>query len=690
MYRISLILILLFSQILNAQIKNVTVSTPGTLSNLITTAEKTSISTLTVNGSIDVRDILFIRDNIRNVATLNLSNASIKAYSGTDGTYPGILQSYAANALPDYAFYNPYKYTYKSSLVTIYLPVSLVSIGKQAFYFCWNLEGTLTLPSSLNAIGSLAFYGCYALSTFSIARTNTRYSTNNGVLYNKNADTLLLCPNAKTGDLILPSTVTHIYGSSFENCYNLTSVTLPSSLLSIGKYAFANCSGISGTLTLPSNLKKIDNWSFYGCYNLTKSIVIPASLTELGTYCFLESNNITDFIVSTSNTDYCSINGALYSKNADTLFICPPAKTGTFTIPETVKLIGSHTFYNCSQLSGTITIPANVDYIGYYAFYGCKNLSAFQVDAANKYFSASNNYLYSLDKSRLIAVPALATGTISFDTALRTIDPAALNNCTKLNGNVAIPQNLDFIGAYAFYNCTGLSSFSVDPNNQYFTQSDGILYNQAQDTLWICPLAKSGIVSLPSTVKYIGVSAFDGCKYISELILPGQLEQIGKYAFEYCTGINNISLPSTLDSIGHGSFFNCTALKTINASMINPPTLDYYALDQIDKTNCTLNIPIATAGRYTEAPYWRDFTNIKETLFNSGKMDIENSKVEYSFNGGFLTLFNTKPGDDIRIYSLQGNLLYQSVADSETHFAYFVHKGIFVLKMNNSAVLIKN
>jgi len=367
--------------------KVVNVSSQGNLKNQITTSEQRTVSTLTLTGSIDSRDFVFMRDKLSVLAVLDLSMVSIKAYTGADGTNTGVYTVYIANEIPIYAFYDPLLFTYKSTLATIKFPSTTSKIGEKAFYYCYNLSSTITIPASLIKIGDAAFYGCSSLSTFSVVPSNPRYSSTNGVLFNKSQDSLFIFPSAKGSSYTIPSTVKHVGSSAFDNCLKVSLVTIPTSVTSIGSYAFSGCSGIVGNLSLPASLKTMGDGAFYACSGLTGTVTIPASLTDFGNYCFLESNNISSFVVNATNPNYSSENGMLYSKNKDSLFICPPAKQGAVVIPSTVKLIGSHAFYNCSKLTGTVTIPAVVDYIGYYAFYGCSLINAFDVNSQNQYFS---------------------------------------------------------------------------------------------------------------------------------------------------------------------------------------------------------------------------------------------------------------------------------------------------------------
>ncbi len=671
----------LFSLILQAQIsKSVYVTTAGTLAKHLNESDRTNLINLSVAGNIDSRDIAFIRDHIKKVSSLNFTDAIINSYSGTDGTNTGTQASYPANEFPAYAFYNPALLSYKPSLTMITLPPTIKSIGELAFYYCWNLT-SINVPASVKSIGEYAFYGCYALSSFSVNSSNTRYSSSNGVLFNKTQDTLLVCPNAKTGSYTIPSTVKHIANSAFENCYSLTAVTLPTSLISTGTYAFAYCSGIFGDLTIPNGVTTLGDGAFYGCYNLTGTVTVPATLITLGAYCFMECNNLKSFSVNASNPDYASSNDILYSKNLDTLFICPGAKTGLFTIPNSVKLIGSHAFYKCSKLTGTITIPLTTDYIGYYAFYGCPQIGAYAVNALNPYFTAENGILYSKSKDRIIICPTAKIGTITLPQNTISVDPGAFNNCTGITGNIHLPASLNYLGEYAFYNCSAINGFTVDDTNQYFSAADGVLFSKNQEQLYLCPLNKAGAYSVPSSVKHIGYAAFDGCSKLTEINLTDNIQKIGEYAFEYCTGISSLTIPKNTDSIGAGAFYACSNLINLGVAKAFPPVVDYYTLDLVSKTNCNLAVPTGSLILYRSAPYWGEFANITEVNFNTSTHITFGQSYQCFKTRDGLTIKNLKQDDYVEIYTLQGLSLTKQRAFTEVMNLHLPVKGIFIVKI---------
>lgn len=678
-------LLLCAANILSQTPKTVNVATQGTLKYLITVEETKVVSTLTLTGNIDAQDFAFLRDKMKVLSILNLSSVIIKSYTGIEGTNMGFITSYPANEIPIYAFYNPLSFSYKPSLTSITLPSTTSSIGAQAFYYCWNLAGTITIPATVKYITDYAFYGCSSISAFSVANSNTRYSSVSGVLFNKNQDTLFIFPSLKSGIYSIPATVNHIGASSFENCYYVTSITFPSSITSIGSYAFSYCSGITGNLTLPASLKKLDDGAFYGCWNLTETVTIPASLTEFGNYCFLESNNLKSFSVNSANPYYSSYNDGLYSKNMDTLFVCPSAKTGTFTIPSTVKLIGSHAFYNCNKITGTITIPPLVDYIGYYSFYGCSLISGFQTDIQNLYFSTENNVLFSKNKDRLLAYPISKSGFYQMPSTVKQIDPCAFAYCTSITGTMNLPAAVNLIGDYAFYYCNQLTGFSVEVENMVYSSVDGLLFNRNKDSLLICPLSKTGNYDIPSSVRYVGISAFDGCSNLNSITIPESVEKIGSYAFEYCTGLTKLHLYKNTTSIGSGAFYNCTGLQSIEIENTTAPIIDYYTFDQVNKSTCKLIVPTGFSKSYQNVSYWGEFTQLSETDFaNAYIIPAQEIIVIYGINHDIL-IEDIKLGEKVNIFTIQGKLIKTIIATQNTLRITAPSSGIFIVNIYNKS-----
>jgi hypothetical protein len=676
-----LIVLIQASTSFSQTIKTINVNTAGTLSTLISEAEQKTITALTLTGNIDARDFVFMRDKMRVLSSVDLTLSTIKSFTGTDGTNTGTMTTYPANEIPAYSFYNPVYNTFKYTLTSFKLPSTTTSIGYLAFYYCTKLAGTVTIPASVKSIADYAFYGCTEISSFSVANNNPRYSSQNGVLFNKNQDTLFIFPGAKSGSYTIPSTVKHIGASAFEGQVNVTQLYFPSTLNSIGRYAFAYCNGISGNLNLPSNLKKIEDGAFYGCSKLNGTVIIPAGLTDFGSYCFFECNNISSFSVSASNTAYASLNDCLYSKNLDTLFICPGGKSGNFSIPANVKLIGSHAFYKCSKLTGNIFIPASVDFIGYYAFYGCSLITGFSVDQANPYFTAIDGVLFSKNIDRLLCCPPTKSGNYVIPSSVKYTDPSAFAYCTNITGQMNIPALLSNLGEYTFYGCNGISGFTVDKSNTRYAAYDGILYNSTLDTLLICPLSKTGKIEVPLSVKSIGVAAFDGCANLTEVNLPASLTIIENYAFEYCTGLTKFRIPRDIQKIGYAAFYNCNALTEVGIENPTPPIIEYYTFDQVNKTTCKLLVPEGAKINYENAPYWRTFEQIIETKFETGINKLHNQHYTLTSYKSIITINGLTQGDLISVFSPNG-LLIKVIKSYDTTVSFNLpNQGVYIIKM---------
>ena len=315
------------------------------------------------------------------------------------------------------------------SLTSINIPKNVTSIGKNAFFNCGsvteitvdsdnssytskdnvlfdkNMEtllicsakkaGTYNVPNGVMYIGDQVFYDCFSLTNITIPNNIT--SIGNSMFFNCYSLT----------NLIIPDNVFDIEWSAFYGCTSLTTITIPEHVISINDSAFSACSCLTeiivdsnnhsyssedGVLfdkelqtivcypagkkqesfTIPDSVRSIGERAFYKCTGL-KSITIPDSVESIGVIAFSDCSNLTEIIVDSGNNSYASQDGVLFSKNLETLICCPEGKTGTFIIPDDVKIIEYGTFYNCNNLI-SIVIPNSVTSIGDSAFYGCDNL----------------------------------------------------------------------------------------------------------------------------------------------------------------------------------------------------------------------------------------------------------------------------------------------------------------------------
>ena len=170
---------------------------PGGLHKALSQAERETITHLILTGTLDATDFKVLRDNIRSLKVVDLSRASIVAYSGDKGTEPKSAK-YKANAIPQYAFFNSTSGAGKRSLIEIILPSQLEGIGEKAFYDCNNFD-KVNIPANVTNIGSEAFGKCKKLMHVTAENQTPITNLGKGVFYgiDPNACTLYVPQGTK-------------------------------------------------------------------------------------------------------------------------------------------------------------------------------------------------------------------------------------------------------------------------------------------------------------------------------------------------------------------------------------------------------------------------------------------------------------------------------------------------------------
>ena len=167
---------------------------------------------------------------------------------------------------------------FAAALTEITLPETLTTISSYAFQSCHNIE-TVTIPASVAEIGSAAFDGCLKLTDIEVVEDNDSYKSQNGVLYDKDMHTLVQFPAGMSGAFIIPNTVKTISSNGFGSAYNLTEVTIPASVESIGSSAFLYCRLLKRIINLNSNPQAITANVFTGVPTNT-TLYVPMGSAE--------------------------------------------------------------------------------------------------------------------------------------------------------------------------------------------------------------------------------------------------------------------------------------------------------------------------------------------------------------------------------------------------------------------------
>lgn len=211
--------------------------------------------------------------------------------------------------------------------------------------------------------------------------------------------------------------------------------------------------------------------------------------------------------------------------------------------------IGTRAFYGCKKL---VKADIACDSIGNYAFYNCSSLASVTMHAPNDGGGAGGvKYI----------------GFMPFgNTALTT---------------VKIPSSVKAIGNAPFYNCSKLTSITVDANNSYFSSYNDILYDKLQTVVYQVPCGKKASafgayasVFTPTTERLLYYCAAGSL--LTGIDLPYGVNLIENYAFANCAYLESVKIPSSATSIRTTAFSGCSAIRFAYLNLATVPTFNLF------------------------------------------------------------------------------------------------------------------
>ncbi|MGN0701858.1 MAG: leucine-rich repeat protein [Lentihominibacter sp.] len=423
--------------------------------------------------------------------SFDASTGTITKYNSdaAEVTIPAEINGAAVKAIGNNAFYDC------NAITSVIIPQGVTSIGNNAFRDCDNLAD-VSIPNSITSIGYMAFYSCdiatveipqYVetigneafgccsnLVSITVDDANNSYSSENGVLYNKDKTVLVQYPIAKASQsFTIPNTVKIIGYGAFYKSSKLKSIWLPNSLESIADRAFGVCDSLTG-ITIPNGVTTIGDEAFTSCSKLL-TVAIPDSVTSIGDSAFKPCKSLVSITVGDDNDNYTSDDGVLYDKKQEALLLYPSANNrASYVIPNGIKTIGDYAFFSCKSLT-SVTIPDGVTSIGKNAFTSCKGLTS-----------------------------------------------------------ISIPDSVTSIGDNALSNCTALTRITVGENNEAFSSKDGVLFNKDQTVLILYPGSNNRkSYTIPNGVKAIMEGAFTSCEFLTGILIPDSVTSIDSDSFPW-------------------------------------------------------------------------------------------------------------------------------------------------------------
>ncbi len=515
---------------------------------------------------------------------------------------------------PDYA---PW-YSYRSSIKTVTIESGVTTIGNSAFWYCRSLT-SVTIPDSVSTIGYGAFDECSKLASINVDTNNAYYSSQNGILFNKDKTVLIQYPNGKSGAYTIPDSVTTIGNSAFYNCTALTSVEIPDSVTSIGNYAFSDCTALT-SVTIGDSVMTIGGWAFANCSSLT-SITIPDSVTYIGEAAFNWCTSLTSL---TFLSPYTDITDGLYygdlpkrtiygykgssadhaAKRAGYTFSALPGKEyiaagmcgatvtweissdGTLTISGEGKMdsYGHVSWRSHSSSIKTVIIGNSVTYICWEAFEDCSSLTS--VTIGNSVTSIDDYTFSNCTSLKSVVIPDSVTyigygafedcsslTSVTIGNGVTAIYNYAFRGCSALT-SVTIPDSVTTIGEDAFSSCTSLTSVTIGNGVTSIGYSafedcsslksvvipDSVTTIRGHAFSWCDSLTS---VTIPDSVTTIGDDAFSWCDSLTSVTIGDSVTYIGEYAFYNCSSLTSVTIGDSVTSIGERAFYNCYALTSV-------------------------------------------------------------------------------------------------------------------------------
>ena len=494
-----------------------------------------------------------------------------------------------------------------SGLTSVAIPDSVTDIGSYVFYSCRGLTN-VTIGNNVADIGESAFYGCSGLTSVAIpdgvthigsyafSRCNglTNVTIGKGVRridYGAFADCGKLasvtipenvvdlgsgvftgCANSMFDKTSVPGIclvdgwvvgttkpfpaeldlagIRGIAGRTFYDFTNLTHVTIPNSMASIGSEAFRNCSGLA-SVEIPDSVTSIGYGAFAGCSGLAY-VTIPNSVTSIGQIAFLNCSALENLTIPDSVTDigYCAFQNC---NNLGNLAIL-----GNVTNDWSYYDDGSP-FLNCTNLK-TVVLSGKMATIGACMFSGCHTLT--NVTIGSSVAKIEERAFENCTGLASLAIPDSVTsigwkafvgaglGSVTLGDGLSNSWAGAFWGCSNLT-NVTISSRLTSIPIGAFYDCSGLTGITIPDN---VTNIGGSAF---------CGCSGLADLTIPDNVTSIGDSSFCGCSGLASLTIPDSVTSIGGYAFQNCTGLTDVTIGSGVTNLGNSVFSGCTALTTL-------------------------------------------------------------------------------------------------------------------------------
>ena len=428
------------------------------------------------------------------------------------------------------------------------------------------------------------------------------------------------------GVILFDADVTSLGDFAFSSCHNLTSITLPNSIITLGYSPFLECENIkefngkyaadegrclikdnaiiayanaSGTeYTIPNGVEVIAARSFWKNENLT-NVIIPDSIISIEEGAFHYCTNLKSLSIPNSVT---TIGASAFGWCLD---------LENITLPKGIKEISSGLFNQCEKLTD-VTMPDSVVTIQYSAFMNCKSLT--NIIIPDNVSEIKRDAFYGCKSLLSITIPD----------SVMTIGDQAFEFCDSLK-IVDIGSNVSSLGNWVFRSCLDIERFTgkyaADGGRCLIKNNEIIAYANASGNEYTIPNNVVTIawdsfyrcnnltnITIPDSVTTIGSGAFANCTGLTSVIIPNKVTAIEEYAFDGCSNLKTITIGESVKTIGIKPFYNCP-LEIIYCKPITPPTVDTSTFWGTP-SNMVIYVPNVSVSTYKATNVWKSETII--------------------------------------------------------------------------------
>lgn len=478
-------------------------------------------------------------------------------------------------------------------------------------------------------------------------------------------------------DIVVPETVTYkekeykvvtIGKSAFANCFNLTSVKMPESIVYIGTTAFWGTS--LKDLVIPNSVEEIGDRCFKESIWL-RSLHFGKNLKKVGVDLLAGCYNLQHIEVDPENTILASYDGILYNKDMTTLLRCPSFRKNVVkvTVPSTVTKLGVGAFEYCEYLK-EIELNEGLKEIEAKAFYLCTGLETMKIPASVEKIADGSVFCLLANCKKFEVAPenarysTLMDGRLLFEKESKT---AVSVLYTKDLAPIVIPDEVEHIGE---------SAMMVIYENSHMND----LY-RGKGTQEII---------LPKNLKSIGAYAFSGTN-VGSFKVPDGVEEIPNGMLADCQRLLFVTIGKGCKKMGFGVFNSCEQMKSTRRGVIRvysevPPVLAEnsrgekaeFDEDVIKRTQ--LQVPEASLSKYLRADGWKKFLNVVK-LEGQSIEEVKEATITILPAEGRLTIETTEVAP-LYIYALDGSVVFSTDSNYAT---VELPKGVYIVSYQGNA-----